>query len=92
MFNPDRLEALPTVRAFRVEGEGHSLTARVDLTTGASVSHFLPPSADPALCPLPDGGAVFVPELAHPDAHAYRLPASLTDAVRAALNLCRVEA
>lgn len=73
---------LPRLSLFTVEGEGHGLACRLTLSTGATVAHFLPPSASPCLCPLPEGGAAFVPDLFDADGPAYFVPAPMLEGVR----------
>lgn len=84
MPNPTPLAALPTI-------ESVSLTVPRVLTCGPRVL-FADHLPAPLLCPLPDGSGVLLEDWQTPDCAAYRVPASLLDAVRLALDLHRVTA
>ena len=75
--------------ALEVTGEGHTLTARAVTACGSAV-YFLPPALSPALLPEAGptpAGLLILPDLAHPEAQAYHVPAHLLPEVRRALAL-----
>ena len=75
--------------ALEVQGEGHAMTCRAVTSSGSAV-YFLPPALSPALLPEAGptpAGLLILPDLAHPEAQAYHVPAHLLPEVRRALAL-----